>query len=326
MGTGNADSNTVSTYYKEHSSITKASKVEEVFNSRRMNAYLDPQKLKNGIRESCDSLDNPNSRAIAIGFDETGSMGEIPFEFIQKGFPNFINMIQGGVLGYDPHILFAAIGDVKVDEAPFQVTQFEADTRMLDQLSLFYIEGHGGGNDGESYQIPWYFLANHTRIDCFEKRGKKGIYISVGDDKPHPETSMSQIKRVFGQHEAFEASEISTDALRDAALKKWNLYHILVKKNHYYSGDDGYGSDYVEETWHELLGNHTICLGYDKEYIAEAMATILKLQSGMDKYDAINMIEDRKARKVIREAFANFEVYEEDANLSDNKDDKVEFI
>ncbi len=35
---------------------------------------LDPTKFR--VRESCDSADHPDSRAVAVLFDETGSMGE----------------------------------------------------------------------------------------------------------------------------------------------------------------------------------------------------------------------------------------------------------
>ncbi len=317
MGYGSTDSNQVSSYYQKNSHITKATDVREVFSSTSVNKSLNPSMLKNGFRESCDSVDNPNSRAIAIGFDETGSMGMIPFDFIKNGFPKFIKMIQGGALGYDPHILFAAIGDVNCDDAPLQVTQFEADTRMLDQLSLFYIEGGGGGNGGESYQLPWYFLAKHTKVDCFNKRGQKGIYISVGDDKPHPKTTMSQIKAVFGKDDSVERASISTKDMRDMALEKWHLFHILLSER-------GYGSYEVEETWRELLGNHAVVLE-NHSYVAETIATILKMQNGLDKAEAIDMIENAEAKGVVRRALRNFEIYEEESTEAPNKN-QIDYI
>ena len=318
MGGSPTTSAHVSSYYNTHKNITRATRVEEVFTARSINDMLNPSMLKNGYRESCDSVDSPNSRAVAIGFDDTGSMGQIPFDFIKNGFPNFIKMIQGGALGYDPHILFAAIGDVKCDNAPLQVTQFEADTRMLDQLRLFYIERGGGGNGGESYQIPWYFLAKHTKIDCFNKRGQKGVYISIGDDKPHEYTSKDQFEEVFGEKASIEVPKLSMTQLRDMALEKWHLFHILLP-------EDGYGSDYVERTWTKLLGNHIVILN-DHQYVAETMATILKMQNGVGKNEAINMIESDKARKVIREAMRTFEVYSDDATAPTEATGQVEYI
>jgi len=318
MGGKPTTSSQVRSYYDTHKDIKKATSVREVFSSSSINELMDPAKLKNGYRDSSDSVDSPNSRAIAIGFDETGSMGHIPFNFVQEGFSKFINMIQGGALGYDPHILFAAIGDVKSDRSPLQVSQFEADNRMLDQLRLFYIEGNGGGNDGESYQIPWYFLAKHTKIACFNKRAQKGIYISIGDDKPHPEVSIWEFKKVFGNDESVERSYKTTE-LRDMALEKWNLFHVLISEH-------GYGSYRVEETWRRLLGNHIIILD-DHRYVAEVLATILKIQNGVDRNEAIDMIEDDDAKRIVRKAFKNFEIYEDGATaVGESTKEGLEFI
>ncbi|MBR6253710.1 MAG: hypothetical protein IKR04_07845 [Clostridia bacterium] len=317
MGGSPTTSEHVSSYYQANRSITRATSAREVFKSSSLNDLLDPAKLKNGFRESCDSVDSPNSRAVAIGFDDTGSMGRIPFSFIQEGFPRFIKMIQGGALGYDPHILFAAIGDAYCDDAPLEVSQFEADTRMLDQLRLFYLEGGGGGNDGESYEIPWYFLAKHTKIDCFNKRGEKGIYISVGDDKPHDGINTSTAKKIFGRNESIERSYKTTE-LRDMALEKWNLFHIILP-------EDGYGSDRVPETWRKYLGTHVISLE-DHRYVAEALATILKLQNGFDRDEVFDMIEDARAKKVIRQAFKGFEIYKDGEAIKSGKAAGVEFI
>ena len=68
----------------------------------------------------------------------------------------------------DPHILCMGIGDVLCDQAPLQVTQFEADIRIAEQLEKLWLEKGGGGNSCESYNLPWYFAAMHTAIDCFE--------------------------------------------------------------------------------------------------------------------------------------------------------------
>ena len=322
MGGEPTNSTQVRTYYESNKHIARATKVTEVFTSSYMNELLDPAKLKNGYRDSSDSVDSPNSQAVAIGFDETGSMGQIPFDFVQNGFPRFIDMIQGGALGYDPHILFAAIGDVKNDRCPLQVTQFEADTRMLDQLRLFFIERRGGGNGGESYQLPWYFLAKHTKIACFDKRAKKGIYISIGDDKPHSSLSSYEIQKVFGEKESIESSNIPTTSLRDMALEKWHLFHILVK-----GGDGTYGSDNVVGTWKKYLGNHIAILD-NYQYAAETMATILKMQGGMDRNDAIGMIEDEDAKKVVRKALIDFEIYEDGKTTlaENNGNDSLDFI
>ncbi|MGD0331615.1 MAG: hypothetical protein ABSB40_14415, partial [Nitrososphaeria archaeon] len=183
----------------------------ELFTNTDIDPLLNPKDVK--IRESRDSDAYPESTALIVGIDQTGSMGMISKQMIREGLnvlateiydrkpitdPQIMFMAIGeireglNVLATeiydrkpitDPQIMFMAIGDAAMHErAPLQVTQFEVDIKIAEQLQKFYLEGRGGGNDNESYTFPWYFAAMHTSIDCFEKRGKKGYLFTVGDE------------------------------------------------------------------------------------------------------------------------------------------------
>ena len=58
--------------------------------------------------------------------------------------------------------MFGAIGDATCDRAPLQVGQFESDNRMDDDLGRILLEGGGGGQKTESYELAMYFMARHT--------------------------------------------------------------------------------------------------------------------------------------------------------------------
>ena len=99
-------------------------------------------------RESRDSDEHPQSLAIAVLFDVTGSMRKVP-RVLQRKLPGLLGLLLrkgvGSGDGYvaDPHIMFGAIGDATCDRVPLQVGQFESDNRLDDDLGRFVLEGGG---------------------------------------------------------------------------------------------------------------------------------------------------------------------------------------
>jgi hypothetical protein len=120
---------------------------------------LDPKGCK--VRESRDSDEHPESTAIAVMFDVTGSMGEIPVT-LQKKLPQLLGLLLRKGYVTDPQILFGAIGDATCDRVPLQVGQFESDNRMDENLENMFLEGGGGGQQTESYELAMYVMARHT--------------------------------------------------------------------------------------------------------------------------------------------------------------------
>ena len=73
MGGGHWSSNDYSSYRSANLAFSSdTASVKDVF---RNQAVQDTHRTLNTIRESCDSDDHPQSRAIIFGLDVTGSMG-----------------------------------------------------------------------------------------------------------------------------------------------------------------------------------------------------------------------------------------------------------
>src|SRR5215470_12941620 len=156
---------------------------------------LDPRGVTTG--ESRDSAEHPTSLAIAVLFDVTGSMGNVP-RVLQEKLPQLLGLlVRKGYVAH-PQIMFGAIGDATCDRAPLQVGQFESDNRMDGDLERILLEGGGGGQKTESYELALYFMARHTATDCFEKRGKRGYLFIIGDEMPYDVVDPDQAQRVLG--------------------------------------------------------------------------------------------------------------------------------
>lgn len=188
---------------------------------------LDP-KVKNSegklIRESRDSVDNPNSVPIAIFFDETGSMGSVP-RVAQEKLSGLFNLLIRKAYVEDPQILVGAYGDAKTDYVPLQVSQFESDNKTDDNLDNIFIEGNGGGNFAESAALAWYYVANHTVTDAWEKRGKKGYFFFIADERTHDLTA-GEVKEFIGSDEP--VGDLTAKGIANKLKEKWEVYCLLI--------------------------------------------------------------------------------------------------
>jgi hypothetical protein len=212
---------------------------------RKIHESMEPSKAL--LRESRDSENHPNSLPIIVALDVTGSMRTIPHALVKDGLPNMVgNIIQRGIA--DPAILFLGIGDHTCDQAPLQVGQFESGDEELDLwLTRTWLESRGGGNEGESYLLAWYFAAKHTITDAWEKRGQKGFLFTIGDEpclKNLPKTAVEELMGKLPQA-SFTAKE-----LLEAAQEKYEVFHLHIMQGN--AGESSLGF------WKKLLGQRCI--------------------------------------------------------------------
>jgi len=230
---------------------------------------LDPAKLKGGRREARDSVAHPTSRAVAVLFDVTGSMHTVP-RILQQNLCTLFDRLVNEKYLVDPAILMGGIGDATCDIAPLQVGQFESGNEVEDDLSRLYLEGGGGGQKTESYELALYFLARKTALDCFEKRGQKGYAFLIGDELPYGRVKRREVEHLFG--DTLQA-DIPIEKIVAEVQKKYELFYILPNLTSYYNDREIIG------TWQRLLGQNVLLLP-DPTMISEAIAATIGLAEG----------------------------------------------
>lgn len=191
---------------------------QEMFKAKRVDKALNPYNV---MRECRDSEEHPNTIPVILALDVTGSLGQAAVEIAKK-----LNVIMTKLYDQvkDVEFMIMGIGDLYCDDGPIQISQFESDIRIAEQLDKLWFEFGGGGNMSESYTAAWYMGSRHCDLDCW-KRGKKGIIITMGDERLNPYLPEQSLMLQTGDD--LEA-DVETKNLYEEASEKFDIYHIQV--------------------------------------------------------------------------------------------------
>ena len=271
MGSGSFDARA----YRSFSDSVKSTPTDRIYSSK-LNKNLDPKNCK--MRESRDSADSPQSTPLIVALDVTGSMGMIADVIAREGLGTLFTSILDRKPIMNPHVMFMGVGDANWDSAPLQVSQFEADNRIVEQLTQIYLEHGGGGNNFESYNLPWYFAAHHTVHDSYEKRAKRGYLFTVGDEEVPQALTRDQISRFIGDT---PESDISPLESLELAQRYYDCFHVIIKEGNYARSH----LDRVVKGWRDLMGQRVIVLD-DHKKLAETIVSAIEVAEGCSAKDS----------------------------------------
>lgn len=268
----------------------------------RCHQLLNPYGLK--VRESRDSAEHPKSNAVMTGLDVTGSMARVVVA-IRDSLGRLMDMLLEEKYISDPQLLFYAVGDATCDSIPFQVGQFESDIRINDQITKVVLEGGGGGQNTESYELGFYTADRHTSIDCFEKRGRKGYLFSIGDELPYPEVNKKQVKKIFN---AGLQDDIPLNTVVKSVQKKYNTFHIIP------NGSSNYNDPEIRNAWVKILGGKQfVFMLEDPDATAETIALAIGLNEGyLTLEDGLKIVAKKSGQRIataVRKALEDFAEY-----------------
>lgn len=269
---------------KQSRKLDSSQSVEEVFKRVKCNPKFDPRYI--AYRECFDSDDHPNTTPIVVGLDVTGSMGYLAVQVATQTLNDLIMKLYSTGAVEDPSLMCAAYGDYE-DDSPLQVTQFESDIRIAEQLLDIYFENCGSGD-----VVPtclWEFLSRHTNIDAIKKRGKKGFLFTIGDAAEIRSNGVQRtIKRVIGD----SIQDITREQLLAEVQKKFYVFHIMI---------DGYGNE-------GILDGHKMEISQsDIDSIPEIIISTIQMQNGMSMEDSLAQWDPVEI-PIIRAALAQLQI------------------
>lgn len=259
---------------KHSKGISSSSTADDIFKGNSAQEKYLPKFIN--VRESRDSADSPNATPIIIGFDSTGSMGYLAAEIAKNSLNKTATMILEKRPVSDPHIMCAAFTEPGY-VLSMQVTQFEADIRVVEQLLDFVLQG---GNRYSYDALVWYFALKHTSTDAFEKHGRKGLMFCIGDEVgcgvDEVILGSNAIETTFGDK---DAPNYTTGKLYKEVSERYEVFHIIT----------GSHTGSSLETWEPLLpGRNAVIEPKEIQYLGEVLISLMQLVGGMSKEDAIS--------------------------------------
>jgi hypothetical protein len=230
-----------------------------------------PQMDPYGVtRESRDSAQHPDSVAVAAIFDVTGSMGSVP-RVLQTKLGSLMRLLIDEQYLLHPQVLFGAVGDAYCDRVPLQIGQFESGLEMDEDLGRIYLEGGGGGQVYETYELALYFMARHTTTDCHERRGRKGYLFTIGDEKPYAQVRRQHVWHYIGDQ---LRQDIPVEQMVAEVQTRYDYFHIIPTNTTHGRSPD------VQGRWRALLGERVLLLE-DEAAVCETIALAIGLSEGV---------------------------------------------
>lgn len=205
-----------------------------------------PDVLPTGDRRVWTDAKNP----IVIALDVTGSMGDSAKIMFDK-IPMFWGQVEQKGYLPDPAVSFVAIGDVYSDEAPLQVTQFEKAKAIHPWLEKIWLEGHGGGQTMESYDLAALFFLDKCSVPKMEH----GFFFFIGDEGYYPELDGRDTVPIF-----------------EGLMEKFDTFFI-----HWSYKQGGSDDDRIVKDWKKIMGERFLILK-DPKAIVDVMLGLIAMR------------------------------------------------
>lgn len=226
-----------------------------------------------------DSVTTDCKSPLIILSDVTGSMGEWPATMFSK-LP-YLDIEGKQYLGEGMEICFGAVGDANTDKYPLQIRPFTKGLDLKKQLTSLIIEGNGGGQGMESYELAALYAARNIKTPNAIRRP---IIIFIGDEAPYGRIDSAFAKRYA--HTLINESISDKDAFNE--LMENNSVYLVHKPYSRTSEEPG-----IKRHWISLLGEDRVADLPDANRIVDVIFGILAKEVNQIDYFH-KEIEDRQ--------------------------------
>ena len=214
------------------------------------------------------NLSTESSSPLVIVCDVTGSMGEWPTTIFSK--LGYLNNEGKTYLGNDMEISFAAIGDAYSDKYALQGRPFAKGTDLAIRLKELVIEGGGGPDIYETYELAALYYARNVATP---KAIRKPVIIFIGDENPYDSISASHAKNLA--YVDLQGKSLSLAEVFNELKAKYSVFMIRKPYGSNRTNEMSSIDSRVHKKWAELLGEDNVKILPDAGRVVDVIFGIL---------------------------------------------------
>lgn len=223
-----------------------------------------------------DSLKTDSVAPFVVLCDVTGSMGEWPATIFSK-LPYLDHEARTEYLGDDVEVSFAAVGDATCDHYPLQPRPFAKGKEMEMRLKELVIEGGGGGQVMESYELAALYYARKVVMP----NAATPVLIFIGDEKPYDTINKDLAALATGVK---LQSDITTKEIFDELKQKYSVYFVRKPYGNSLPNSWDPVNKEIHKAWADLVGEDRIAILPEAGRVVDVIFGILANETGRIEY------------------------------------------
>ncbi len=239
---------------------------------------LNRTTLDDSLKPNGKILESKTKTPIIVMLDVTGSNIEFARVVYDK-LPMFYGQIEQKGYLKDFDISFCAVGDAYSDKYPLQIGDFAKGIELDSWIEKIVLEGAGGGQQMESYELAAYYLYKNTKF----APGSTPIIFFIGDESPYSEVNKAQANEL-----GIECDENCTVPFKLLRKKVNDNVYMLLNK---YNGNRF--EDCITSTWQNLLAPEHVVKIMEEKSIVDLMLGIISMFSSVRTLETykVDMLE-----------------------------------
>ena len=262
----------------------------KAYDSHVGRSYSDAVTAKKATKDLiAEDVKTDSTAPVIVVVDQTGSMGEWPKIMFSK-LP-YLEHETKEYLGDDAEFCFMAIGDAHNGETyPLQVRPFAKSLDLEKRLKELVIEGNGGGQGTETYELAALFAAEKVSMP----KAIKPIIIFIGDETPYSTIGKDHAADLCGIK---LEKTLTTQAVFEKLKHKMSVYFIQKS----YGSGSGSANNISEDdrrchdAWAELVGDDHIAVLPSADRVVDVIFGIFAKETGRIAYFE-EELEDRQLK------------------------------